>query len=179
MPRTTRHVFRRTAAAIAIAALAVVPLSACGIGFQAGTTSQRPSGNGANADIGPIQLRGITLVDGPEGSRTGTVVMTLVNSGSEPDALTGVRMVQPPDGTATIVGQGTVGGSLPLPRVSRTLVGYNSDIHVDISDLGLAPTQFTEIEFTFQRAGRVTVPVMSVLPVGIYAGITPLPVAIP
>lgn len=67
----------------------------------------------------------------------------------------------------------------PLPRVSRTLVGYNSAVHVDIADLGLSPTQFTEIEFTFQRAGRVTMPVMSVLPTGIYAGITPLPVAVP
>lgn len=174
MPRTTRHVFRRTAAAVAVAALAVVPLSGCAIGFQAATTTQRPSGNGANADIGAIQMRGITLVDGPEGSRTGTVVMTLVNAGEEPDALTSVRMVQPPSGTATIVGSATAGGSLPLPRVSRTLVGYNSDIHVDISGLSLTPTQFTEIEFTFQRAGRVIVPVMSVLPVGIYAGITPL-----
>lgn len=174
MPRTARPVFRRTAAALAVAALAVVPLSACGIGFEAATTTQRPSGNGANADVGAIQMRGITLVDGPDGSRTGTVVMTLVNSGDEPDALTGVRMVQPPNGTATIVGEGTAAGALPLPRASRTLVGYNSDIHVDISDLGLTPTQFTEIEFSFARAGRVTVPVMSVLPTGIYAGIAPL-----
>jgi hypothetical protein len=167
-------VFRRTAAAVAVAALAVVPLSACGIGFEAATTTQRPSGNGANADLGAIQMRGVTLVDGPDGSRTGTVLMTLVNSGNEPDALTGVRMVQPPDGRAEILGAGVLGGSVPLPRVSRTSVGYDSDIHVDVSDLGLSPTQFTEIEFTFLKAGRIVLPVMSVLPTGIYAGITPL-----
>jgi hypothetical protein len=174
VPRTTRHVFRRTAAAVAVAAVAVVPLSACAIGFEAATTTQRPSGNGANADVGSIQMRGITLVDGPDGSRTGTVVMALVNAGDEADTLTSVRMVQPPNGTAAIVGAATAGGTLPLPRSSRVLVGYNSDVHVDISDLLLTPTQFTEIEFTFQRAGRVTVPVMSVLPTGVYAGITPL-----
>ena len=62
----------------------------------------------------------------------------------------------------------------PLPRSSRVLVGYDSDVYVDISVLSLKPTQFTEIEFTFQRAGLETVPVMSVLPTGIYEGIAPL-----
>ena len=79
-----------------------------------------------------------------------------------------------PNGTATIVGAGTAGGTLPLPRSSRVLAGYDSDVHVDISDLSLTPTQFTELDLTLQRAGRVPEPVMSVLPTGIYAGITPL-----
>ncbi|MFN8168910.1 MAG: hypothetical protein U0S36_09015 [Candidatus Nanopelagicales bacterium] len=176
MPRTARHVSRRTAAVLAAALIAVVPLAGCGVGFTAGTQQQRPSGNGANADLGALQLRGVTLVAGPDGSKTGTITMTVVNTGDVADALTGVRMVKPPEGTATILGTATSGGALPLPRASRTLIGYNSDIHVDITDVGLTPTQFTEIEFAFQRAGRITLPVMSVLPTGIYEGITPLPV---
>ncbi len=174
MPRTISEVSRRTAVALAVTVLAVVPVSGCGIGFQAATTTQQASGNGANADLGALRVRGLTLVDGPQGSKTGTLVMTLVNTGDVPDALTGVRMVSPANGKAVIVGASATGGTITLPRLSRTQVGYDSSLHVDLSDLGLTPTQFTEIELQFQISGRITIPVMSVLPTGIYAGIAPL-----
>ncbi len=175
MRRTTRPFSRSTAAVCAAALLALVPLTGCAIGFDAATRQQRPSGNGANADQGTIAIRGLTLVEGPADSRTGTFVMALVNTGADADALLSARLVDPAGGQAVILGTGTAGGSLPLPARSRTLVGYNSDIHLDVTGLTLSPTQFTLVELAFQKAGRVEVPVMSVLPTGSYEDVAPLP----
>lgn len=177
MPRITSRLDRRSLTAAALVLLTVPALAGCAIGTGAATTTQRASGNGANATAGAIQVRGLTLVEGPDGTRTGTLVMTLVNTGNDADALVGAAVLSPPgSGAATIVGTGAGGGNLALPSRSRKLVGYNSEVHVDVTGLTLSPTQFTEVELSFQRAGRVVVPVMSVLPRGIYEGITPLPV---
>jgi hypothetical protein len=178
VPRTAR-VSRRTAAAAAALLLAAAPLAGCGIGLDAGTSTQTASGNGASAQQGLIAIRDLTLVEGPDGSGTGTLVMTLVNAGPQADGLTSVRMVDPPGGTAKILGSQTVAGALPLPPNSRTQVGYNSDLHVDLTGLTLRPSQFTLVELTFGTNGVARVPVMTVLPVGIYAGIAPLPAPVP
>ena len=53
-------------------------------------------------------------------------------------------------------------------------IGFNADYHVDLSGLKVAPSAFATVVFTFEKAGAVTVPVMSVPASGIYAGLGPL-----
>ena len=115
MPRTSL----RVAAAALVVAL-VPALAACSTGKNASTTTQQPSGNGSSASVGPLQLRGVTIVKGDGDLGVGTIIGTIVNTGTDPDVLTGVTVAAPTGATATIVGTGTAaGGQLELgPRTS-------------------------------------------------------------
>ena len=76
MHRTARPAAFRIA--VAAAALALVPaLAACGSGVTAGTSLQGPSGNGANVNVGPVQLRAITVVQAKTGTAA-TIIGTIV-----------------------------------------------------------------------------------------------------
>jgi hypothetical protein len=175
--RTARPARLRLAAAVA--ALTLVPaLSACGSGVTAGTSQQGPSGNGANANVGPIQLRAITVVQpaAPAGGGSPTaarVIGTIVNTG-DADTLLGATITSPTGATVALSGTAVTGGTLPLPAQSATRVGFNSDDHLDVTGLTIAPTFFANVEFSFKTAGRVTVPVMVVPATGIYEGLGPV-----
>ena len=91
----TRLTARKSTAAVVLAVAVSAGLAGCASGFQAFTTTQRPSGNGANANLGQLQIRDVTIVQGAEGSRTGTLLLTVVNRGTEDDALTAVQRACP------------------------------------------------------------------------------------
>jgi hypothetical protein len=173
VPRTA---WRRSAAALALALVPV--LSACSIGVNAGTTTQGPSGNGANknSSSGDIALRGITLVTGLGASSKATMIGTVVNQSlTEPDVLTAVAITTPAGATTTITGPASV-SSIPLPAgrpTSSVRIGYNAEYKVDVTGLKIDPSAFATVTFTFQKAGDVAVQVMAVPPVGIYAGLGP------
>ena len=173
MPRTA---WRRTAAVLALTLVPV--LSACSIGVNAGTSTQGPSGNGASADAGPMQLRGITIVTGAGGGSDATILGTIVNtSPTVDDVLTGVTVTDPTGATATITGTAVTSGQIPVPAnrpTSSVRLGFNSDYHVDLTGLHIDPTAFAQVQFTVQNAGSVVVPTMAVPPTGIYAGLGPL-----
>lgn len=173
MPRTA---WRRTAAVLALVLVPV--LSACSIGVNAGTSTQGPSGNGANADAGPMQLRGITIVTGSGASSSNaSVIGTIVNtSPTQDDVLTGVTVVDPTGAKATITGTAVTSGQIPVPAnrpTSAVRIGFNADYHVDITGLTIDPTAYAQVQFTFQNAGTVVVPTMVVPPTGIYEGLGP------
>lgn len=170
MPATRRT--RRVVAASALTLALVTSLTGCGSGFYAATGLQGASGNGANANLGDLQIRDITIVK-VDGSPQGTLIGTIVNRGSVDDALTGVTIVEPA-ATATIGGAAAVGGALPLTTLSYTRIGYNAEDHVDISGLDAAPTQYVKVELQFKVAGTIQMDVMAVPPTGIYEGIAPL-----
>lgn len=173
MPRTA---WRRTAAVLALVLVPV--LSACSIGVNAGTSLQGASGNGASADVGPMELRGITIVTANGDTTKATVIGTIVNtSTTTDDVLTGVSVVDPVGATATITGAAAGAGQIPVPAnqpTSSVRIGYNADYHVDITGLTVAPTAFAQVQFTFRNAGTVVVPTMVVPPTGIYAGLGPV-----
>ena len=172
-----RFTTRRTAAA---SLLLVAPLlAACS---DHSTSEQLPSGNGASASVGAIELRGITIVKSGAGIPIGTVIGTLVNTGTEGDTLTSVAVTSPSGSTTTIT---SLTGSLPLPPQSRVQIGQSTQIGqaainitlpptVNIKNFVIAPTAFAQVVFTFQKAGTVTVGTMAVPPTGIYAGPGPL-----
>ncbi len=174
MPRTTRSTILRSAAAGLC--LAMVPLlSGCALGVAASTTNQGPSGNGSNANStsGTVQLRAVTIVTGDAG--VGTVIGTIVNSGTAPDALTSVVITDPKGATTTIAGSGATGGVVALPAQRPGVrFGFDGVHHIDVTSLTIAPTAYATVEFHFQVAGIVTMSVMAVPPTGIFQGITPL-----
>ncbi len=164
----------RRLAAVTLALALVPAVAACSVGPNAPTTAQGPSGNGTSVNQGPIQLRGITIVKGGAGLPIGTFVGTFVNTGSEPDVLRSVTIDDPKGSSTTVLGTNAVASTLVLPGFSSTQVGYRGTTHIDIRGLTIAPTAYATVTFTFATAGDVTIPVMAVQPVGIYAGLGPI-----
>ena len=171
---------RRHGAAAAVLLLATVPvLAACGTGSSAYTAQQQASGNGAFAQQGPLAIANVTLVAGPEGSRSATLIGNVTNVGGEPDALTGVAILEP-----AATGQIT-GDEVPvLPRAFDPIslgydpAGLNPDgaPHVNFFDLDLPLSHFVPVGLSFKNAGDITLPnVLVVPPVGQYEGIAPSP----
>jgi len=182
VPRNARRISVRTATTALALTLALMPaLSGCAIGFDAATGQQKASGNGATADIGALQIRDLTIVMGPSGSTSATLIGTIINTGADADALTGVTIISPADAKVTIAGAGVVDGALALPAGSRanpsassTRFGYNSETHVDVTGLTVSPSAFVQVQLTFKVAGQPKpLTVMTVLPIGIYEGIAP------
>jgi hypothetical protein len=164
----------RRLAAVTLALALVPALAACSTGNNAPTTMQGPSGNGTNANQGPIQLRAITIVKGGAGLPIGTFVGTFVNTGSEPDVLRSVTIDDPKGATTEVTGTNAVASTLSLPGFSSTQIGYQGTTHIDVRGLTIDPSAYATVTFTFAKAGKVTIPVMAVQPVGIYAGLGPI-----
>ncbi len=165
---------RRRLAAVTLALALVPAMAACSTGTNAPTTNQGPSGNGTNATQGAIQLRAITIVKGGAGLPIGTFVGTFVNTGTEPDVLRSVSIDDPKGASTNVTGTNAVASTLLLPPTTSTQVGYQGTTHIDVRGLTIDPTAYATVTFTFAKAGQVTIPVMAVQPVGIYAGLGPI-----
>jgi hypothetical protein len=160
-------------AAAALAAALVPTLAACGSGRDAGTI-QGNSGNGVAVDVGPLLVRDLTLVQGPEGTRAGTFVLTIVNSSNEPDELLGVTVKGESPAVGVISGPGSTAGRVVLPPVSRTQIGYvDTTVTIDVAGIDIPPTAYVPVELRFAKAGRVERDVMAAVPILWYDGIAP------
>ncbi len=177
-PATTR---RRRVLLPAVAGLALaLSLSACAAGRDAQTADQKPTQDGVNADIGTIALRGVA-VQPPSGTsyKAGSnaqLSLVLVNNGSATDRLTAISTsaaggwsaypsVAAADQVAgAAAGTSTSGGtqSVSIPAGGRTSFGV-PDATGGLVLLGtkgtLYPGSVVRVNFTFARAGTVTVPV--------------------
>jgi hypothetical protein len=161
------------AALSAIVVLAVPVLSGCFNGLQATTTVQATmnSGNGVEAQQGPIHVEGATLVLGPEGSRTATLTTRVVNTGPETDTLTYASI----NGVPAFVTEGA-GEMLPGASIS---FGYASDAWINSYELDAPAATYVPVELGFEKAGLVKMSVLAVPPVGYYDGIAPTPPTAP
>lgn len=163
------------AALAALVLLAAPALTGCFNGPRATTTTQATmnSGNGVEAAQGAIQIDNATLVLGPEGSGTATLVVRLTNTGVDPDRLTYASINGAP---ATILqptgGAGEPGEMGPGVAVSY---GFDSDGRIDAAGLDVAVSTYVPIELGFQNAGLAKLSVLAVPPTGYYEGITPAP----
>jgi len=167
--------FRRAAALLLAGAVLVPVLAGCFNGPRATTTVQatQDSNNGTQAKIGGLRVENATLVSGPEGTTTATLIMSLFNDGREPDTLVGVQINGQP---ATIDGAAASAGSVELPRGAAITFGYqNSQSWVNSYDITEAESAYVPVRMTFQRAGILDFTALTVPPVGIYEGIAPNP----
>ncbi|MEZ5115970.1 MAG: hypothetical protein R2737_06860 [Candidatus Nanopelagicales bacterium] len=165
----SRTVVRRTAA-VALALALVPSLSGCFNGFEATTTVQNTmnTGNGVQAQVGDIKIENATLVLGPEGSTSATLVMRLVNAGDTEDELVEVDIA---DNQAYITG-GTV---KVAPGAS---VGFGSEggqAWVNAYDTELAVSTYVPVSIVMANAGIADISVLVVPATGYYEGIRPVP----
>ena len=165
---------RRTALLVGGLALIATPLlSGCYSGFGATTTMQASmnSGNGTQAQAGAIRIENATLVMGPEGSRTGTLIASMVNGAADPDRLVAVTIAGKP---AYI----TPGLDI-LAFNDLVNFGYDGSHWINAYDLDSAVSTYVPVQLQFERAGNVEFTVLTVPPTGIYEGIAPTPATAP
>ena len=168
---------RRLVAVVAVQLAAALTLGGCAVGAEALTNHQPPSGNGASVTTGDLAARGLALVVGTEPG-TATLVGTVVNSGTSDDAITGISVAgSTPQVNLIDVGRSATTIALPA-RFSRQF-GYDSATHIDLTGFTTSPGSFVSVTITYATAGSGTVDVLTVLPVGNYAGMAPLPAPSP
>ena len=158
---------------VVVAAAATVPLLAgCFNGLNAQTDTQGPSGDGTSAEVGNLQIRSATWVRSAKDPRTMTMAATFVNPSREADVLESVTT----DPKAFVIG--ITGGKIDLRPASDVRVGFNSDVYVNGYGVDAVPSGYVSTTFTFKNAGAVTIPLLTVAPIGIYGGIEPNPAGI-
>jgi hypothetical protein len=161
---------------VAIAALVVLAtpaLTGCFSGMEATTNMQATmnSGNGVQADAPPIHVENATLVLGPEGSKSATLVTRIVNTGVAADALVSASVNGVP---ATI----TAGAGELAPGASVSF-GFESDSWINAYALDVPAATYVPVQLDFRDAGQVSMSVLAVPPVGYYEGIAPNPATAP
>ena len=163
------------AALVTLALVASPALTGCWNGQRATTTTQATmnTGNGVEARQGLIDIENATLVLGPEGSSSATLVMRVVNTGPEADALTYITI----NGVQVQISEpGVVGDSgADIGPGESISFGYESDRWINTYELDVEPSSWVPVELGFQNAGLAQLSVLTVPPVGYYEGIAPNP----
>ena len=169
----TRNRRLSTVIAAAVAAAAALVTAGCGVGVDAATAIQPPSGNGAQANTGPIAARGVLLVTG-ERAGAASLIGSFVNIGVTDDAITGITITTG-SGTpsATIRRIGLPTSQIPLPARSSVQVGYDVRTRVAVSGLTVGDGRFVQVAVSYRVAGTAELTVMTVPAVGPYAGLGP------
>ncbi|MEO8775225.1 MAG: hypothetical protein ABI468_02785 [Candidatus Nanopelagicales bacterium] len=164
---------RRLVAVVAVQLAAALTLGGCAVGVEALTSHQPPSGNGASVTNGDLAARGLLLVAGTKPG-TATLVGTVVNAGTSDDAITGVSVAGSTP-TVTLIDAGKSATTIALPARFSRQFGYDPATHIDLTGFTTLPGSFATVTITYATAGSATVDVLTVLPIGNYAGLAPLP----
>ncbi len=165
-------VFTPSRAALSVAAVlfTCTGLTACGTGQNWVEEGLSPAGNGAYVTVGPIKAQNLTLVAGPVGSKSVSLIGNLINNGREADSLVSATLGGTPSTPGVISG----GAILLLPSATQAhSIGYNSDTSVSFLATDSKVATYQTITLTFKNAGDVTTSVLVVEPTGMYSGVTP------
>jgi copper(I)-binding protein len=163
---------RSVVLAAASAALALA-LAACGTGQNWVEEGLDPAGNGVQATVGSLQVQNVTLVQGPEGSKSVALVASLLNRGTEPDALIAATLGANPAADGTISGAPVA----LLPGDTPTRIGYNADHGVSWYGVEAPVSSYQSVTLKFEKSGTVTVKALIGPATGYYEGIAPAPSA--
>jgi hypothetical protein len=177
----TRTPILKATVTVALAAVAALTLSGCFNGFQATTNIQNTmsTGNGVQAQVGAVRIENATLVRG-EGSAV-TLIMTIVNVGTEADALGAVSIA----GQQAVVSDGTAPiGPVEVAPGAAVPFGYGqqgapASRWVNAYTVEIPASGFVPVQVFMERAGLAELEVLTVPPVGYYEGIAPQPPTAP
>lgn len=157
------------AAARLLAATLALALTGCGAGFQAQTYQERTVADVSNTAVGPLALRGVSIVP----DRTGVVEagsdavvrMTVVSTGAEDDTL--LEASSPVAEQVDLVRQPgeQVVDQLDIPALGTT--GDTAAVVLRGLSERLRAGEYLELTLRFERAGEVTVEV-PVATTGVY-----------
>ena len=163
-----RHL--RASALLATGLLLTAPaLTGCFSGPAATTSVQstQNSGNGTDATVGDLDIENATIVLGPEGSGSATLIGSVFNNGTQDDTLVDVKI----NGTPAVV----TPGAEQIPAGGSTKYGYDSTNFINSYTFDAEPSAYVPVSLQFANAGVVEMSVLSVPATGIYEGIAPTP----
>jgi len=129
------------------------------------------SGNGTQEQLGQVRIENATLVMGPDGSGTATLIASIVNQAYEVDRLTGVVV----NGKAAYV----TPGSEELRHNELVSYGYDGASWINSYGVDVTVSTYVPVQLQFEKAGIIDFTVLAVPPTGIYAGIAPTPLTEP
>lgn len=134
------------------------------------------SGNGIHTRVGTLEIDNATLVLGPEGSKSATMIGSLIDIGGVEDALVSVTINGKP---ALMFENGTVTNSIKVLPKGTVKLGWEAQNSVNTYDLDVPISSYVPVQLNFQRAGAVNLSLLTVPPLGQYEGIAPSPTAAP
>lgn len=133
---------RRTAALLAVPALALLTVGCGEVREQTQVWREPPDGTSSSAD--DLLIRNVVVVTDTEGN--GTLYASFANEGDEPDALTGVVIGE---------NEANLDGDIELPVNSVTYVSPDNE-RIDVSGLDVEPGFVVDVQFIFAEAPRTT-----------------------
>ena len=140
-----------------------------GPGAATNVQSAQLTGNGVQLQAGNIRAENLTLVLGPEGSASATLIARIVNGDPEPDALLSVLI----DGVPAYI----TGDEVALESGASIGFGFDSDLWINAYRFDAPVSTYVPVTMQFEEAGIAEVEVLVVPPTGIYQGIEPVPPA--
>lgn len=130
------------------------------------------SGNGVHQDVGDVDVENATIVLGPEGSKTATLLAAFVDVTGTGDRLVGVKINGKP---AAIFVDGKPATTVEIKPNSTVKLGWEATTMVNAYEFEAAPSAYVPVEFTFEKSGIGTLSLLTVPAVGQYEGIVPTP----
>jgi hypothetical protein len=159
---------RRTAAplrgrglAAAACLLLAVPLAAgCSAGFN--NASQQINPNSGAGSVGDIKINNVWVVIDPT-TGNAEIVAAVANTGQSTDTLERVTATNVPasvsgqDASEATTGISVSGNSVTIPAGQAVSFGQSANPELELADANFAPGLLSQITFTFEQAGSVTV----------------------
>lgn len=144
---SNRHIIRT-----AIVCASLLGLTGCGVGFSPGT-NQRVSGNGANQNVGDLEIRNATIVVDPSNPSAGTLLVSIYNKGDQTDRLVGISSQE---------FESQISAVLLIETNQALSVGLSADekIYLASTVLALIPGTYVKTTFTFANAPAVTLSIL-------------------
>ena len=140
-----------------------------GTGAITNLQSGQLTGNGVQAQAGNVRAENLTIVAGPEGSASATLITRIVNGDPELDTLLSVTI----DGVPAYI-TGEVIELLPGESIG---FGFEADRWINSYQFDAEMSTYVPVTLQFERAGIAEVDVLVVPAEGFYEGIAPVPPA--
>jgi hypothetical protein len=147
--------------ALPVALALTATLSGCGTGFLAATNRPYVPSNGTSLTVGTMDARNLLLVE--DASRPGTfhLIGALVNTGPDPEVLTGV----------SVAGASAVPLTpITVPGRSIITTGATTSSTIDVPGATFKVGDFTQITLTFKNEGSGTASLLALTPDGVVSG---------
>jgi len=147
--------------AAAASLLLAVPLAAgCSAGFN--NASQQINPNTGAGSVGSIKINNVWVVTDPN-TGNAEIVAAVANTGQSTDTLERVTAtnvlatVSGQDASEATTGISVSGDSVAIPGGQSVSFGQSAQPELELADVNFAPGLLSQVTFTFEQAGTVTV----------------------
>lgn len=149
---------RRLGTGLLLAVVTALSVSACGAGLDAQTYQQRIQAETSDASVGQLALRNIGVEAPSEGAvyevgDDATAIITVTNSGDEPDTL--VEVTSSAASEVVVLAFGEEGGDLVVPGLGST----GDFVTLELRGLtrSLRTGEYVDLTFRFEDNGSTQV----------------------